>query len=293
MLGAIAGDVLGSVYEGRPTKRKDFRLFHAEDRPTDDSVLTLAVARAILDTAGDATQADFALALREFGRRYPRAGYGGNFRRWLFDEGMGPYHSWGNGSAMRASAIGWAFESVEDVLRMAERSALPTHNHPEGVKGAQAVALGVLRARQGTSREEVRQELSRRFGYDLARTVDDIRPGYHFDVSCQGSVPEAIIAFLDSTDVEDAIRNAVSLGGDADTQACIAGALAEAHYGGVPESIRSWVLPRLDDAQREILQSFTRHYMGAPGPWAPGPASLLDSLLNTRPPHLRRERGNR
>jgi ADP-ribosylglycohydrolase len=273
MIGAIVGDVLGSVYERAraQTKRKDFRLYRAEDRATDDSVLTLAVARTILlanqaPAAADnvpriPAEADFAKNLREIGRRYPRAGYGGSFHRWLDDEKMGPYSSWGNGSAMRASAVGWAYENAEDVLYAAEQSARPTHNHPEGIKGAQAVALAVFLARKGAARGELRLEIARRFGYDLDRTVDEIRPGYKFEISCQLSVPESIIAFLDSVDFEDAIRNAISLGGDADTQACIAGAVAEAHYGGVPQAMLAWVLPRLDELQFRIAREFALRFM--------------------------------
>lgn len=283
-MGAIAGDVLGSVYEGAGLKRKDFELFHPRARPTDDSVMTIAVACAILEAETDAdTDAgaaagascgphrdarrpgvdDFARHLRGVGRRYPNAGYGGSFRRWLADESIGAYGSWGNGSAMRSSAVGWAYDSADEVLRVAELSARPTHDHPEGVKGAQAVALGVLLARTGSSREEIRRELGSRFGYDLDRTVDRIRPDYSFEVSCQRSVPESIVAFLDSTDVEDAVRNAISLGGDADTQACIAGALAEAFYGSVPESLLAWVLPRLDEFQLDVVRRFATRFMSA------------------------------
>lgn len=261
LIGAIAGDVMGSVYEGAGVKRKDVQLFRRQARPTDDTILTLAVARAIMESGGEPTVEQFAEALRGFGRRYPRAGYGGSFVRWLGDDGMGPYGSWGNGSAMRSSAVGWAYESADDVLCYAERSALPTHDHREGVKGAQAVALAVFLARKGASRGELRRELAHRFGYDLDRSVDEIRPHYSFEVSCQKSVPESIVAFLDSNDFEDAIRNAISLGGDADTQACIAGAVAEAFYGGVPASILSWVLPRLDGPQARIVRVFAERYL--------------------------------
>lgn len=264
MIGAIVGDVLGSV-------------------------LTLAVARAILGAAGPAVPApeDFGRHLRDFGGRYPRAGYGGSFLRWLQDASMGAYGSWGNGAAMRSSAVGWAYDDVDDVLLVAERTALPTHDHPEGVKGAQAVALAVFLARHGASREELRAELSRRFGYDLDRTVDEMRPGYQFEISCRRSVPEAIVAFLDSTDFEDAIRNAISLGGDADTQACIAGAVAEAFYGGVPESILAWVLPRLDGPQLRIAREFAGRYLaatrstGSCSPVRRGPASRSTPRVST------------
>ena len=261
VIGAITGDVIGSAYEGAGTKTTGFRLFNDRARPTDDSVLTLAVARAILDTGGAPTVADFAAHLRELGRRYPRAGYGGTFVHWLADDRMGAYGSWGNGSAMRSSPAGWAYDTVENVLRYAGLTARPTHDHPEGVKGAQAVALAVLLARQGATRAHLRNEISRRFSYDLDRTVDDIRPAYTFEISCRRSVPESIIAFLDSTDFESAIRNAISLGGDADTQACIAGAVAEAFYGGVPPAILEWVLRRLDGPQLHIVHRFTRRYL--------------------------------
>ena len=271
MIGAIAGDVIGSVYEHNPVRTKDFRLFHALARPTDDSVLTLAVAAALLDRADaagtpDAAVGDYARHLREFGRRYPDAGYGGSFRRWFEADadssGGAPYNSWGNGSAMRVSPVAWAFGCERDVLEQARLSALPTHDHPEGVKGAQAVALAVFLARTGATRDEIRRAIAERFAYDLDRTVDSIRPAYAFDVSCQGSVPEAIVAFLDSTDFEDAIRNAVSLGGDADTQACVAGAIAEAYYGGVPEAILAWVLPRLDRFELDLVTRFLGRFVG-------------------------------
>ncbi len=266
MLGAISGDVLGSLYEAWSVKDKNFRLFHELDRPTDDSVLSLAVARAILDADAEGRIPDFedyGRELRAFGRRYPDAGYGGSFRAWVNDPAGKPYESFGNGSAMRASAVGWAFGDPETVLAQAELSAAPTHGHPEGIKGAQAVALAVLRARTGSSKEEIRSEISRRFGYDLGRTVDSIRPGYPFEVSCQASVPEAIVAFLDSRDWEDAVRNAVSLGGDADTQACIAGAIAEAFYGGLPPRVLSWVLPRLEAGLLGTLSDFARRFLPA------------------------------
>jgi ADP-ribosylglycohydrolase len=261
VIGAITGDVIGSVYEGAGTKTTGFRLFNDRARPTDDSVLTLAVARAILDSGGAPTVADFAAHLREVGRRYPLAGYGGTFVRWLADDNMGAYGSWGNGSAMRSSPVGWAYDTVAHVLRYAELCALPTHDHPEGIKGAQAVALAVLLARQGASKADLRNEISRQFSYDLDRTVQEIRRTYTFEISCQRSVPESIIAFLDSTDFESAIRNAISLGGDADTQACIAGAVAEAFYGGVPPTLLAWALQRLDGKQLHIVRRFTRRYL--------------------------------
>jgi ADP-ribosylglycohydrolase len=239
MLGAIAGDIIGSVYEHRPTKTPDFRpLISGASHFTDDTVLTVATADAIL---GDG---DYASAYRRFGRRHPNAGYGKSFRHWLHTPDAGPYGSWGNGSAMRVSPVGWAFDSESEVLAEAERSAAATHDHAEGIRGAQAVALAVYLARHGVGNEAIRSEIAARFGYDLARTVEEIRPGYRFQVSCQESVPEAIAAFLDSTGFEDAVRLAISLGGDADTQAATAGSIAEAAYGGVPEPISRAALVR-------------------------------------------------
>lgn len=264
MIGAIAGDVLGSHYEGWSVKDKDFRLFHELGRPTDDTVLSLAVAQAIL-SAEDAervpNQADYGRELRAFGRRWPNAGYGGSFRRWMEADGTEPYGSWGNGSAMRASAVGWAFDDEEEVLRQAAFSAVPTHDHPEGVKGAQAVALAVLHARRGASKEAIRAAVEDRIGYNLSRSLDAIRPAYQFQVGCAESVPEALTAFLESTDFEDAVRNAISLGGDADTQACIAGAVAEAFYGGVPPRIAAWVLPRLNEPLFAVLGLFADRHL--------------------------------
>jgi ADP-ribosylglycohydrolase len=240
VLGVIVGDVVGSVYERRPAPGPDFQpLFAPEARFTDDTVLTVATAEALR------TDGDYAAAYRRWGRRFPHAGYGGSFRAWLGRHDAGPYGSWGNGSAMRVAPVGWAFDTVEEVLAEAARSAAVTHDHPEGIRGAQAVALAVLLARQGAEREALRAEVAARSGYDLARTVEGIRPGYGFDVSCAGSVPEAIVAFLDAGSVEDAVRLAVSLGGDADTQAAIAGGIAEAFFEGVPEWMAAEAVGRL------------------------------------------------
>ena len=252
MLGAIAGDIIGSVYEHRPIKHADFPVFQPGCRFTDDTVLTVATAHALLEGG------DYETTYRSFGQRYPAAGYGGTFRRWIFDEAMGPYGSYGNGSAMRVSPIGWAFSSVDEVLAEAERSAAVTHSHPEGIKGAQAVALAIFLARTGSGRDEIRAEISTRFAYDLDRTVEEIRPTYAFDVTCQGSVPEAIVAFLDSESVEHSIRLAISLGGDADTQAAIAGSIAEALYGGVPPEIAEPVRHRLTPDLLAILDRFPK-----------------------------------
>jgi len=235
LLGAIAGDIIGSVFESSPTKDPNFiPLFHKECQITDDSVLTVATMHALLNKDTSTGTYPYADAYRDFGRRYPDAGYGASFIRWFQDNSAGPYSSWGNGSAMRVSPIGWAFNDREAVLREAKRSAEVTHNHPEGVKGAQATALAIYLARTGTSKANIRHDMEESFGYDLSsKTVDEIRPNYTFDVSCQRSVPEAILCFLESDSIENAIRLAVSLGGDSDTQACIAGSIAEAFYGPI------------------------------------------------------------
>jgi ADP-ribosylglycohydrolase len=256
ILGAAAGDVIGSVYEGwrGRIKSAEFPLFVHECRFTDDTVLTMATACAILH------RIDYGRAYWEFGRRYPNRGYGGSFRQWLASERPEPYGSWGNGSAMRVSPVGWAFDSIEAVLEEAAKSAAATHNHPEGIAGAQAVALAVFLARTGADKAAIRAAVEERFGYDLGRTVEAIRPGYGFDSSCRGSVPEAIICFLESADFESAVRLAVSLGGDADTQACIAGAIAEAFYGGVPEAIARETMMRLGAEFQEIIAAFEERY---------------------------------
>lgn len=254
MLGAIAGDVIGSVFEYRRWKSAEFPLFSPESTFTDDSVLTGAVAVAILDGR------DYGEAIRDFGQRYPGRGYGGLFSRWLADPTMGPYNGWGNGSAMRVGPVGLAFDSVERVLAEAERSAAISHNHPEGIRGAQAVALAVFLAARGADKRTIRSEIESRLGYRLDRPVSEIRPGYYFDESCQGSVPESITCFLESEDFESAVRLAVSLGGDADTMACIAGAIAEPFYGGVPPDVAAAVRSRLSTELVEIVDRFQARF---------------------------------
>ena len=254
MLGAIAGDIIGSVYEHEPIKTKEFPLFNYHSRFTDDTVLTIAVADAILQ------KIDYAASLKYFGRKYPDAGYGMFFYNWLFSSKSQPYNSWGNGSAMRVSPVGFAFNSINDVLNEAEKSAAVTHSHAEGIKGAQATALAILLARTGTSKTEIKQEISARFSYNLNRTLDQIRRDYSFDVSCQGTVPEAIIAFLESTDFEDAIRNAISLGGDSDTLACITGGIAQAFYKSIPEKIVKEVYERLPIEFASIVDEFNNQF---------------------------------
>jgi len=259
LIGAIAGDIIGSIYERYPIKTKVFSLFGPFCRFTDDTVLTVAVAEAVL------TGRPYLETVREVGQRYPNCGYGGTFIQWLHAAVPEPYNSWGNGSAMRVSPIGFAFDNEEDVLREATLSAEITHNHPEGIKGARATALAVFLARTGCGKEEIRAEIAARFGYKLDQTVDAIRPDYTFDVSCQGTVPAAIVAFLDSTSYEDAVRNAISLGGDSDTLACIAGGIAEAFYGGVPPEVGERARGYLPDDLREITERFVQKYPATAG----------------------------
>ncbi len=258
MIGAIAGDIVGSVYEFNPLKRKDFPLFQRGSKYTDDTVLTVAIAQAIL------TDGDYRAKVLDFGKLYPHESYGGGLRRWLRSSDPKPYYSFGNGSAMRVSPVGFTFSTVEDVLREAARSAEFTHNHPEGIKGAQATALAILLARTTQDKDLIRKEISSRFDYDLARTVDEVRPYYGFDETCQGTVPEAIISFLESDSYEDAVRNAVSLGGDADTLACITGGIAEAFYGPVSSDIRDKVREILTPKLWGITRKFCDKYW--PGP---------------------------
>jgi ADP-ribosylglycohydrolase len=254
MIGAIAGDIIGSVYENFHTKRKDFSLFPPFSRFTDDTVLTVAVADAILSGR------DYGCTIKSYARRHPLRGYGPRFLRWMVTPGNKPYNSFGNGSAMRVSPVAYAFESEARVLEEARKSAECTHNHPEGIKGAQAVALAVFMARQGQEKAAIRQTIESRFGYNLSRTIDEIRPDYVPSMTCQGSVPEAIVAFLDSTSFEDAVRNAVSLGGDADTQACIAGAIAEAFYKTIPPEILQRVRKRLSKSLWRKTMEFYERY---------------------------------
>jgi len=254
MIGAIAGDVIGSVFEHYAIKSTQFDLFSPNSRFTDDTVLTVAIANAIM------RDIDYATSLRTFGAKYPDAGYGASFFRWIFSSDMKPYNSWGNGSAMRVSPVGFAFTSIEDVLEEAKKSAEVTHNHPEGIKGAQAVALAIFLARSGKSKAAIKTEITHRFGYDLDRKLDDIRPHYNFDVSCQGSVPESIIAFLEGENFDDTIRKGISLGGDSDTIACIAGGIAQAFYQDIPQEIIFNVRKRLPESFLDIIDKFCERY---------------------------------
>jgi ADP-ribosylglycohydrolase len=254
MIGAIAGDIIGSVYEHAAWKDTEFPLFLPQSTFTDDTVLTVAVAAALMENRA------YADALRDFGARYPDRGYGLHFGQWLQIPEMGPYHSWGNGSAMRVSPVGFARDTIDEVLAEAQRTAQVTHDHEEGIRGAQATAVAILRAREGRGKEDIRREIADLFGYDLDRSVDDIRPDYDFDVSCQGSVPESIVCFLDSDDYEGAIRNAISLGGDADTMACIAGGIAQAFYREIPPQILEEVERRLPPELLEVVERFDARF---------------------------------
>jgi ADP-ribosylglycohydrolase len=262
MLGAIAGDIIGSVYEGKKkwleVRTAHFQpLFAARARFTDDTVLTVAVADFVLH-GGDLGQ-----LLKQYYAAYPRAGYGRDFKRWAASDDEEPYGSWGNGSAMRVSPVGFAYPTLDEVLTYARETARVTHNHPEGVKGAQATAAAIYLARTGSSKAEIQDFLEQRFRYHLGVRLEEIRWHFRFDSSCQGSVPPAIIAFLDSTDFEGAVRLAVSLGGDCDTMACIAGGIAQAYYGQVPPAIREEALARLDDQLRGVVEEFEARYPAA------------------------------
>lgn len=259
MLGAIAGDVIGSIYEWDNLRRKEFELFDDRCTFTDDSVLTIALADAILSNA------DYTRVMKAYYRRYPGRGYGGRFHEWAASDDLRPYNSWGNGAAMRISPVAHAFDSLPDVLAQARRYTAVTHDHPEGIKGAQATAAAVFMGRIGSSKAEIRSCIEQDFGYELSATVDSIRPHYVFDESCQGTVPQALVCFLESEDFEDAIRNAVSIGGDTDTVACITGAVAEGFYGGVPDAIAERVLSVLDDDLRGVVTRFRRRFGTAPG----------------------------
>ena len=282
MLGAIIGDIVGSVYEWHNIKTKDFPLFREDCFFTDDTVMTLAVAEGILNGG---TADHFIDAMKKYGRMYPNSGYGGNFYRWIFSGDRNPYNSFGNGSAMRVSPCGWITDCGvtartgmwhSEVRHIAELSAAVTHNHPEGIKGALATADAIFLCRyyfggyygdHGKASKNNPEEYKRRikehieneYGYDLSRTLDEIRPTYRFDVSCQGTVPPAIIAFLESKDFEDAIRNAISLGGDSDTLAAITGGIAEAAYG-IPEWIQEKAISYLDEPLKAVLDRWNDRF---------------------------------
>jgi ADP-ribosylglycohydrolase len=254
VLGAVIGDIIGSVHEFAAPKNTDFPLFQERSFFTDDTVLTVAVADCLLNGAS------YVDNFHKYANAYPDRGYGGGFLGWVMSGSRDPYNSWGNGSAMRVSPVGFAYDDLGKVLDESRRSAEVTHNHPEGIKGAQATAMAIFLARQGESKKRIRRAIETRFGYNLSRSVDEIRPDYRFNESCQGTVPEAITAFLDSTDYENAVRLAISLGGDADTLGCIAGGIAEAHYGGVPKEIARQGLALLDDGLLKVVHQFMSRY---------------------------------
>ena len=260
MYGAILGDIIGSPYEfDRSSKTKDFPLFSPESRFTDDTVMTVAVADAFLSCPAGASDEEIRQQLirsmQRFGRLHPGIGYGAKFFAWLMTENPKPYGSWGNGSAMRVSSAGWLFNDLDTVLNMARLSAEVSHDHPEAVKGAQVTAAAVFLARTGSSKEAIKTYIESAFGYDLSRTCDEIRPSYRHDVSCRGTVPEALTAFLEGNSFEDVIRTAVSLGGDCDTLTCIAGSIAEAFYG-VPDELKQACREYLSADLTEVLMAF-------------------------------------
>jgi ADP-ribosylglycohydrolase len=255
MLGAIAGDIIGSVHEYVATKTKEFTLFAPECHFTDDTVLTVAVAESLL------TDRSYIDQYHQYFHAYPSAGFGTRFTFWAAEKSREPYNSWGNGSAMRVGPVAYALATLEEVLAEAKRSAEPTHNHPEGVKGAQAIAAAVFLARTGSGKGEIKRSLESRFGYDLGRSLDEIRPTYRFTESCRDTVPQAVTAFLEAENYEDAIRNAISLGGDADTLACIAGGIAEAFFGGVPQEIALHAMRILDGRLKRVTLEFYRRFI--------------------------------
>jgi len=259
MMGAIAGDIIGSPYEFSKEVFTEYPLFQFVSRFTDDTVMTVAVAEGLLDS-----EKSYAALFKNYGRRFRKAGYGGNFARWIDSDEMEPYGSYGNGSAMRVSPVAWAFGSWEDVLEEAKQTASVTHDHPEGIKGAVATAGATYLARITKDKGEIRDFLTGEIGYDMDRNLAEIRPNYRFDVTCQGSVPEAMIAFLEAESYEEAVRNAISLGGDADTQACIAGAVAEAFFG-LPDDIYLAAWNRLPDSMQSVVRRFEERY-GLPFP---------------------------
>lgn len=262
MLGAIVGDIVGSPYEydHRNIKTTEFPLFSERSYVTDDSIMILAVAQALMDALpkrgakvdDKPVLAALVARMKEFGNRYPRAGYGTRFAHWLISSSPQPYNSYGNGSAMRVSPSAWAYDELADVEHCAELTAVVTHNHPEGIKGAVSTAGAILLARQGKSKDEIRAYVTGRFGYNLSRSLDDIRPTYHHVESCQETVPEAITAFLEADGFEDCLRKAVSLGGDSDTLTAISASIAEAMWG-IPASITAAARVKMDEFQLDVL----------------------------------------
>lgn len=254
MLGTIVGDIIGSVYEGSKARNTNFKLFTPYSHFTDDTVMTLATVDTLLH--GTPYPENYKL----YGRNFPNRGYGGRFKEWLASDSLAPYQSYGNGSAMRVSPIGFAFDKLYEVLSEAKESASATHDHPEGIKGAEAIASAIFMAREGKSKEEIRTYIQDTFGYNLQRTIAKIRPTYTFDASCQGTVPEAIIAFLDSHNFESCIRLAISLGGDVDTLAAMAGGIAQAYYGKIPYEMVYYAQYKLGKQLWELVEEFNETY---------------------------------
>lgn len=258
MLGAIIGDIVGSIYEFRSDKTKSFPLFSPGCSPTDDSLMTMAVGVTCV-SADIHNESEFkhtlALMMREIGRQYPDAGYGDRFFDWLMSDTMGPYGSYGNGSAMRVSPVAYVAETLDEAEKLAKWSAEVTHDHPEGIKGAQAVAAAIYLAKEGHDKDEIRAYIEEKY-YDLDFALDEIRPSYSFDVTCMGSVPQAIMCFLEAEDFEDAVRNAISLGGDGDTIGAMAGAIAEAYFG-IPDELQEEAMEYMDDAEKDYYFEYS------------------------------------
>ncbi len=254
MIGSILGDIIGSTYEFNPTKDYNFQLFTKEMAFTDDTVLTFAVIESLLD------KKPFDKSIHKWGNLYPGLSYGLRFSQWLASDNPQPYNSFGNGSAMRVSPVGLVFPSRVQVLKYAKLSAEATHNHSEGIKGAQTVALAIHLACQGVDKSVIKTEIENEYGYDLSKSYQQIQPDYKFDETCQGSVPESLIAFFESTDFESAIRLAVSLGGDADTQACIVGGIAEAYYKKIPQDITDKCMSLLTPEMKKLLKRLYKDY---------------------------------
>ena len=262
MLGAIFGDIAGSVYEFNNTSDYNFEMLTEHSRPTDDSYMTLAVARALMETYGkddETIKRAVVKRMQEFGRKYPDGDYGNRFSQWLLEDDPKPYRSFGNGSAMRVAAAGWLYQTLDETLHAAKLTAEVTHNHPEGIKGAQAVAAAIFLARAGADKDEIMSYISNKFEYDLLRSLAEIKPYYEFYETCQKSVPEAIIAFYEGDSYEDVIRKSISLGGDSDTIACMAGSIAEAYFG-MPEEFKEEALARLTPELRQIAEDFSAFY---------------------------------
>jgi ADP-ribosylglycohydrolase len=255
IIGAVIGDIIGSVFEWNNIKTTEFNLFNPTCDFTDDTVLTMAVADCLLHNK------DFSKTIWEYGRKYHGRGYGGSFRNWLQSNDRKPYGSFGNGASMRVSPVGFFYNDLETVLKIAKQSAEVTHNHPEGIKGAQATAAAIFLARQNTSKQEIKDYISATFKYNLNFTLDEIRPIYQFDVTCQGSVPQAIVAFLESSDFENALRLAISICGDSDTIACITGGIASAFYKHIPIEILDFATKKLPDEFITLMNQFDEKYI--------------------------------